>query len=503
MRNTSISTDPRPNFVVVLADQWAAASLGAFGCEVPEVSPNLDALAASGIAYRRHYTPIPICGPSRNALLNGRSPMMSGMVANDVEPRPDSPFFTRDLRDAGYRTVGVGKFHFTPHTNYPPAELDHLGFDHVEVTEDTRHGAWLDWIAAEHPDYYEQALATAWPMPYLDSVPPNGRDLTQTWRTAYEKHVAPLIREPYRRIFRPSPLPADLQQTTWIADRAIANLDEIARTDDPFLLYVSFVDPHDPYDPPKEWADRFDWREMPAPIPQEWTRETGPWEYAAFQDTKFELPTFDHETWQRLRAAYFASCAFVDHHIGRLLVALRERGLDENTVVVFTTDHGDVIGDHGLLMKGPWHYDKTVRCPMIVAGRNIPEGAVFDGLTSHLDIRPFVLEHALIDPGATEGRALPTAADELRAGIGHARIAIETNTSYVAPADQVRTVITHDGWRLTVFCDQEYGELFDLNSDPDEQVNLYHDPAHRDTRLRLTEELVAAMAGPAVVGRTA
>ncbi|BDZ55763.1 hypothetical protein GCM10025870_28360 [Agromyces marinus] len=298
------------------------------------------------------------------------------------------------------------------------------------------------------------------------------------------------------------PLPAELQQSTWIADRAIAQLDELRESEDPFLLYVSFVDPHDPYDPPAEWAERFDWRSIPDPIPQEWDRATGPWQYAAFQDEKFELSTFDRETWLRLRAAYFASCAFVDHQIGRIREALSERGLVEDTVVIFTTDHGDVIGDHGLLMKGPWHYDKTVRCPMIVAGPGVAQGRRFDGLTSHLDVRPLVLELAGVDAGDSEGRALPIRESTLDTERGHERVAIETNTSYVAPADQVRTIITADGWRLTVFCDQAYGELFNLKVDPDEQTNLYDDPDHMGLRLRLTEELVAAMAAPAVVGRT-
>lgn len=492
----------RPNIVMILADQWAAASVGAYGCGVPNVSPHLDQLAESGVVYERHYTPIPICGPSRNALLNGRSPMVSGMIANDVEPRADTPFFTHDLRAAGYRTVGVGKFHFTPHTNYPPTTLEHLGFDHVEVTEDTRHGPWLDWIAAEHPEYFKRALATTWPMPYMSSLPPDGRDATVEWELARSEHLDPLLRPPFRRIFHPSPLPAELHQSSWIANRAIANLDKLATTDAPFFLYVSFVDPHDPYQPPEPWASRFDWRTMPKPIPQEWDRRSGPWQYARFQDTKFELDTFGDETWARLRAAYFASCAFVDDQVGRLLRSLEEHGLKDDTIIVFTTDHGDVIGDHGLLMKGSWHYDKTIRCPLIISGPGIAQGARFGGLTSHLDMRPFVLHVAGLDVPPSEGQVLPTSPEGVAADPGHHWIVVETNTSYVAPADQVRTLISADGWRLTVFCDQNYGELFNLNKDPTEQHNLYTEPDHLQRRLDMTEQLVAAMAAPAVVGRS-
>lgn len=489
----------RPDILLILADQWGAASVGAYGCDVPGVTPHLDALAAQGVRYERHYTPTPICAPARNAMLTGRSPSVTGVVANDIEPRADIPFVTAELREVGYHTVGVGKFHFTPHTNYPPSDLDHLGFDQVEVTEDTRHGAWLDWVSREHPEHYEAAFATAWPTPYLAALPPDGRDARAEWAAAHARHVEPLTAAPYRRIAHPSPLPAEVQQSAWIADRAIANLTEAAASSAPTFHYVSFVDPHDPYDPPQEWASRFDWQDMPAPIPQAWDRSSAPWEYAVFQDSKFDLDTFDGETWARLRAAFYASAAFVDHQIGRVLDAVAASGRD--TLVLFTTDHGDLIGDHGLLMKGPWHYDRAIRCPMIVAGAGTARGQVFDGLTSHLDLRPTILDAAGLDPGPGEGYVLPRHAEQLAGARRRERLVVETNTSYVAPArDLVRTVITDDGWRLSVFCDQQWGELFDLTNDPDEQHNLFHDDGHLRRRLALTEALVAESAA-AVMAR--
>lgn len=491
----------RPNILLVMADQWAAASLGAYGCDVPGVSPHLDALAARGVTFERHYTPIPLCGPSRSALFSGMSPQTSGVVGNDVEPRPGTPFLPRLLRDGGYRTAGVGKFHFTPHSNYPPTDLSHLGFDRVEVTEDTKHGAWLDWVASAHPEHYERAFATAWPMPYLRSLPPDGRDGSEDWERARRTHLDPLRVPPYRRIFHPSPLPAEVHQTAWITDRAIAQLDEAADVGEPFFHYVSYVDPHDPYDPPAEWASRYDWQTMPPPVPQEWSRADGPWQYAAFQDSKFEIASFDAEAWARLRAAFYASCSFVDDQVGRLLGRLRETGQERETLVLFTTDHGDMVGDHGLLMKGPWHYDRTIRCPMVVAGPGAASGRRFPGLTSHLDVMPSLLKAARVQPPACEGRPLPLSEAELTTDPGHARLVVETNTSYVAPADPVRTLLTDDGWRLTIFPGQAYGELFDLRADPDEQHNRWRDTDCLHHRLSMTEQLVAAMAEPAVLGR--
>lgn len=498
---TSTDTTGRPNVLLVLADQWPAAFLSSYGCEVPDLTPNLDALAARGVRFDRHYTPAPICGPSRTALFSGCSPSVSGSTGNDTEPRPDLPFLSRDLRALGYRTEGYGKFHFTPHTNYPPEDLTGLGFDTVAVTEDTKHGRWLDWVVQEHPEYAEQALAVSWPMPYLAHLPPEGQDRRPAWEAARRRHLDPLQQPPHRRIVHRSPLPAELHQTTWITDRAVESLDRLTDQDDPFFLYVSYVDPHDPYDPPDPWFDRYDWRDIAPPLPQEWSEEDGPWQYRAFQRDKFQLAGFDDDTWARLRAAYLGSCAFVDSQIGRLLDHLESSGRAEDTLVVFTTDHGDVLGDHGLLMKGPWHYDKAIRCPLLVAGPGVAAGKTVQQLTSHLDLHPTLLQRAGAEPLLGEGVPLPLA-DPATGGEGHSRLVVETNSSYLGPDDQVRTLLTDDGWRLTVFPGQTYGELFHLPGDPEEQHNLYTDPAHQARRLAMTEELVAAMAA-AVIARRA
>lgn len=493
--------DDPPHLLLVMADQWPASALGCYGAAVPDASPEVDALAARGVLFERHYTPIPLCGPSRAALFTGRSPLASGVVANDVEPRPDTPFLSQHLRAAGYSTWGVGKFHVTSLRNPPPSELTHLGFEQVLVSEDPKHGPWLDWVRDEHPEHYEQALAVSWPMPYLDTAGPGGGSLRPAWEAAYRRHLEPLHRQPHRRIVHPSPLPAELHQTTWITDRALERLDAVAREERPAFTFVSYVDPHDPYDPPEPWWSAKDPAAVPPAVPQEWTRDWCPWQYARFQDSCFDLAGFGPDTWALLRAAYYASARFVDDQIGRLLRGLDQRGLAERTVVLLTSDHGDLAGDHGLLMKGPWHYDATIRCPLIVAGPGIPGGRRFGGLTSHLDLAPTLTHLAGLDRGPWEGRALPLTAARLDADPGHERLAVETNTSYVAAADPVRTVLTRDGGRLTVFPGQDYGELFELAQDPLEQDNRYREPSTLPRRLELTEELAHALAEPALLGR--
>ena len=360
----------KPNILMIMADQWAAKNLGCYGCKVPGVSPHLDALAARGRRFERFYANVPVCGPSRACIFTGRSPAATGVYHNNIEIAPATPLFTPLLRAQNYHTWGVGKFHFSPMQQFPPASFDELGWDEVEVSEDPKHGPYLDWMWKQHPEHYETALAMSWPMPYLDNYPPDGHDLRPRWRAAYERHLAPQKRAPNRPIFHPSPLPRELHQSRWIADRAIERL---ANCDGqtPFFGFVSFVDPHDPYDPPAPYDEMFAPNAVPPPVPREWTDDWGARDYLKFRETMFEIADFSAEDWARLRALYFGSCRFVDDEIGRVLAALAARGLDANTTVIFLTDHGDLVGDHGLLMKGPWHYDGCVRCPLIVAEPNI------------------------------------------------------------------------------------------------------------------------------------
>lgn len=499
---TRATAGTRPHVLLVMADQWPASALGCYGSPVPDVSPAVDRLAVEGVLFERHHTPIPLCGPSRAALFTGSSPLASGCVANDVEPRPHTPFVSALLAQAGYRTFGAGKFHVSSLRRPPPTDLTHLGFQDIALTEDPKHGAWLDWVRTEHPDHYEQALAVSWPMPYLDDPGPDGAPpLRAAWEDAYRRHLEPLQQPPHRRIVHPSPLPAELHQSTWITDRALEALDRAAAGRDPAFTFVSYVDPHDPYDPPEPYWSAADPGAVPPAVPQEWTREASPWQYREFVDTRFELSTFTEATWALLRGAYYAGCRFVDDQIGRLLDGLEERGLAQDTLVVVTSDHGELAGDHGLLMKGPWHYDATTRCPMVVRGPGVAQGARFAGLTSHLDVLPTLLAAAGVEHGPTEGRPLPLTAARLAQDPGHEHLVVETNTSYLADPDPVRTLLTADGHRLTLFPGQEYGELFDLRADPQEQVNHYPDPAWATRREGLTRELVGALAEQSVATR--
>lgn len=494
-------SDPPPDILLVMADQWAAAQLGCYGSGVAGISPTLDALAASGTRFTRCYTPSPICCSARASIITGRSPAIHGVVANNLVLKNDCATYPEILRERGYRTLGVGKFHHTAMQLPPPplAGLDHLGWDEAVVHEDPRWGPWVDWIAAHHPGQLDQALATCWGMPYVGAYGPERQDWRPRWRAAVERYGIPQQRPPYGQIFHPSTLPLEIHPARWITDTALQRLKKVADeratgTRQPFHLFVSHVGPHDPYDPPAPYDRLFDPATLPPPLPRAWADHDVPEAFARFLRTHFGLADLDQAGWSRLRALFFGSCRLIDDEIGRLLAGIRRLGLDRNLLVVFTTDHGEMAGDHGLLMKGPWHYEACVRVPLIAAGMGVAAAQVEPRLVSLLDLFPTFAAAAGIDPSrlALEGRPLPLG---LGAPGGHPELTIESNGTYGDARVQARSLITADDWRLSLFpSDPGTGQLFDLKADPREQHDRFRDAATHPQRGALSERLVAALA---------
>jgi arylsulfatase A-like enzyme len=186
---------------------------------------------------------------------------------------------------------------------------------------------------------------------------------------------------------------------------------------------------------------------------------------------------------KKLRALFHGSLKYMDDQTRRVVDLLKEKGVWEDTVLVFTTDHGEMLGDHGLITKGVMHYDASVRCPLIVAGGGIPQG-VNNGLVCSLDFYPTFCDWAGIpdeDRPPLEGRSFADTLDDKR---------WDAVSVALGP---VTSVVTDDGWRLTRFVEDDKGQLFDLNSDPQEQKNLYNDPAYAEKRTEMLEKLVTVM----------
>ncbi len=468
------------NVILILADQLSAKWLGCYG-NPAAVTPNLDAMAADGVRFDTCCVNQPVCMPSRASAITGRSPQHHGVYYNGWELGADLPTYPQVLQDAGVQTLGVGKFHLECHGRSARNDVTKYGFERAETTEDIRWGQWLDWVQAEYPQHFDRALATAWDRE--EPVADRRADYVAKSPAAHKKHP-PDVRA---AMTWPSVVPEEACQTRWVTDRALAFLGE-RDASRPFFLQMSFVDPHDPYDPPKRFVAGIDADAIPEPIRRE------------DRDLEAVLRRFDETWWIRSLAAadcsvmrryYLASLAFIDEEVGRLLAYLDATGLADDTVVIFTSDHGDMLGDHGLHTKGPWHFDACVRVPMLVRGPGIAPAAVRDVVTN-LDLFPTITDLA----GARHD--VPLEGDSLaplmRGGGGALdrpnAAMIETYGSYseFGRSLQAWTVRTEEA-ALTLFGDQA-GMLFDLANDPNETRNLFNRPEAGTLRREMTDLLI-------------
>ncbi len=480
----------QPNIVFIQADQLAARQMHCYGGAV-DSSPTLDRLAAAGMRFDRCYTTYPVCLPNRASTLTGRSPGVHGLIGGNAVLYDHSPCYAQVLKRVGYRSGGFGKFHREGTSSPHPRHLDDLGFDEDCIVEDDKRGPYLDWIRDEHPDYYEMALGRLgkW----------KGH-LTEEQQALREKARAEVFRPltgktQYNHMF-PSPFPAEIHDSTWITDHGLdfmqRHLDE--HPDTPFLCQISYVDPHDPYDPPKPYDTMFDADDMPEPLPAEFL-EQGPAVMNDYNSLNGKVIREQNPAiFKQAAALYHGSIRFMDDQIARIIKFLEDRNLVDNTVVVFTTDHGDLMGDHGLMAKFV-HYDGSVRCPLLVWGAGVQPGTSA-ALTCALDFFPTFCDFAGLDADALpplEGKSFAPLCRGEEQTDPWREIAITTKN--------IQSVITDDGWRLTRWLEDDAGQMFDLRENLDEQQNLYADPGYAYKRQELLERLISVGFRPVHIPR--
>jgi choline-sulfatase len=381
------------------------------------------------------------------------------------------PTFPQLLQQAGVQTFGIGKFHLECHGRSAYNDVRKYGFHEAQTTEDIRAGEWLDWVKRTYPQHYERAVATCWREPHLAEYGPDRRNLLDEIRAAAAK-FPPTART---LMTYPSIVPEEACQTQWIGNQAVSTL-ERCTPEKPFFLQVSFVDPHDPYDPPEPYLDRIDPARIPPPV-----HSDDPALHSALR--RFDAVPFlrrfrglRDDDWRVMRHHYLASVAFIDDQVGRIWAAVERRGLADDTLLIFTSDHGDMLGDHGLLAKGAWHFDACHRVPLLVAGPGVSPHRETQ-VVSLLDIFPTVTDYAAAAHDTPiEGQSLrPLIENRTRIDRPDAAL-VETYGSYAVMAAAVcaKSVITPAA-SLTLFGDRA-GMLFDRVTDPLETVNLFGAP---------------------------
>ncbi len=487
----------QPNILMIITDQQRTDSLSCYGATFTN-TPHLDRFASEGVCFERAYCANPVCTPARASLFSGRHVSRHGAWNVGVSVPEDEPMLSHRLAEVGYRTHYIGKAHFQPFgasaaqsietlrdtTRYPAFQGPYYGFEVVELALGHatygvagHYGEWVrSQVFQETFDSYSKATR-------LSERGFGGE--------AYDWNI-----------------PLKYHNSVWTADRTIDFLSN-RDTSHPFLLGVGFQDPHHPHCVPTEFEDRVDPAQVPLPDFVEGELADKPPHFLETRSGQLEQSevrgTFaiagqgggsDYrkvsEDDARLgRAYYYNMVKIIDQQMGRILECLETCGLVDNTLVVFTTDHGELLGDHGLWMKGPFHYEQLIRVPTLMRfPQAIPAGQRTQALFSHVDIVPTLLSAVgLSPPSGTDGvDVMPVLTGETES----VRDSVLVECIDDPRGLRLKTIVT-DTRKLTWYCGHPYGELYDLENDPGERVNQWSNTSYTADKTDLMSRILETM----------
>lgn len=487
----------RPNILFITADQQRGDAFGFAGRNVK--TPHLDLMATNGAVFRACITPNLVCQPSRASILTGLLPRTHGVADNgiDLPVASGEAGFAGALARSGYRTGLIGKAHFaTSHTFEPTGTPEcrssmhlyddawhgpYMGFDYVElVVEGHNLHLPMEPPAGQHYErwYYGDGLGQLKNELYLKNVGPDAAGAPQTWHSA---------------------LPLAWHNSTWIADRTIAYLNR--HQNEPFCVWASFPDPHHPFDCPVPWSLLHHPDEVDLP-PHRTIDFTGrPWwhraslegkpqireDLAEFRAKFSRVPRLSDIQLRNVIANYYGMISLVDHSVGRIMAELVRLNLLNDTVVIYASDHGDWLGDHGLLLKGPMPYEGLLRVGCLMQGPGVVKGIVVDDPVSTLDVPATILDYAAVSPlRPMHSRSLRPMAENRGASRDFAYSEWDLRPSRSGIELQLRTVRARSH-KLTLDLLSGAGELYDLEVDPYEIANRFDDPGLRNVQRTLTD----------------
>lgn len=456
----------RPNIILITCDQLRMDALGCYGNPIIK-TPNIDRLAQNGIRFDQGFVACPVCSPNRGSLATGRYPSVHGLRFNGAKLPETEITLMDELRKNGYFTCGAGKMHFEPQwrtrqrntpdpspndaNNPQPKTFPWYGFDRILVSEDHRVGPYADYLAEHGLDTWADLHSFSYPQSACSC----------------------------------SIYPPEHHQTNWIADRSIEMI--LSRDPEkPLFLWTSFVDPHHPFNPPAPYDKMYNPADMPLPKfsesePEKWpTKYLKKYNATSGSHEAIGMNTLSNEEWQKIIAYYYGMISCIDDAIGRMLDIIdQELGL-ENTIILLTSDHGEMLGDHHLLFKGTM-FDEVTRVPLIVSGPNIKPRQTCDNLVSTIDIMPSLLEYAETDiPPSVQGTSFAPTCHGKPTNIRQSLLIESDNGS--------RTLWTKSA-RITWHGKGERGELYDHKNDPDCFNNLWNQPEAQPLQREMMEEL--------------
>ncbi|MHA1525974.1 MAG: sulfatase family protein [Promethearchaeota archaeon] len=479
------------NVLFIITDQQRADHLSCAGN--PDLkTPNLDRFASESVRFTNAYCTNPMSMPNRSTIFTGKYPSIHGVRCNGINLNPEIPTFPESLLKSGYHTSSFGKIHlnwygtpwsrksfsyemlipfiYTPKEKQRPLPKPYYGLDEVKLTSghgDAVGGQYLDWIEEKAPDYLELIKSRATKL--------------------------------YDHILIESPIPEEFYQTTYIAEETISFLERFSEGkygDRPFFVHCSFPDPHHPVCPPGRYQDMYDPNKIE--ISSTLNEIDKLYQHEVLKNyvniyPRNRLRETNEEEVRKFQAYTYGVLSLIDHSVGQILGALNSLGLEKNTMVIFTSDHADLMGDHGMLFKGPAHYQGLVKVPFIWKVPGLTKaGVISDSLVSSIDIPSTILNLLNIKekfqpPGMQGIDITPILKDPSVKVRDHCIIEEDEDARKTTKQEQykdirVRTMITED-YRITIY--QGYGntgDLYDLKKDPNELANLWNDNNYKEIR---------------------
>jgi len=505
----------RPNVLFIITDQHRADHTGFMGNGVVR-TPNLDALAARGTVFENAWVANPVCMPNRSSIMTSRLPSVHGVIFNDRSLEWGAATHVRQFKNAGYRTALVGKSHLQH-------GMSRQSMYRLPATAAIDHHYPDGWDELEHAELYEHGLPE-WPEDFYGfghvelsidhGAKVSGHHLH--WAldkgATYEDLVVPMSNEsPARRrsdrwwqVYEP-PYDPEFHSTNFVTERTIAFIEDAAAANEPFYTWASFPDPHHPMAPPGEWFDKYDPADMELPASAHDPLEHAPTYLRHFQQmTPTEQRQWvspfgatDHGLLRECIAATYGMIEFIDDGVGRIIATLERLGQLDNTIVVFTSDHGDMMGDHGLMLKGFMPFAGTLHVNMVVTDPRRNAGRS-QSLASSLDLGPTLMDLCDVPThDGVQGRSLVPTLDDPATTVRDHILAEddlrEASASRMGIPHRIRTLVTNDGHKFTRYSSGET-MLFDLAADPDELSELSHadEAATSNANERLLDAMIQA-----------
>lgn len=480
----------RPNILLITSDQQHWNTIGAFNKEIS--TPNIDRLVKDGTTFKRTYCPNPTCTPTRASIITGKYPSQHGAWSLGTKLPESEHTVGEDFINEGYRTCLIGKAHFQPLIStkeYPSLESEPImqdldfwrkfdrtfyGFEKCELARNHTSEAH---VGQHYAIWMEEKGLSNWRDYFLPST--GNMDKSVRWKW---------------------PIPEEYHYDTWIAERTNHYLEEYKNKDENFFLWASFFDPHSPYLVPEPWDTMYDPDSLTVPELTEGEHDKNPPHFSMTQQKNPDFSPYqepdgntmhgfhshlqNREDLKKDAAVYYGMISLMDKYIGKILDKLDELDLTRDTIVVFTTDHGMLVGHHGLVRKGPFHYEDMIKLPFIVRypGR-IPKERISHSLQSLVDLPVTFLNMANIPvPKAMTG------VDQSSVWLGEkekARDHVVCENHHQPTTIHLKTYVD-ERYKITVYYNREYGELYDLEEDPYEINNLWNNPDY----IKLKSELL-------------